>query len=44
MEPRGKKVLDPVLEDREDIDYYEGFGLKQLITKNMSGNDNVVIF
>lgn len=23
LEPRGKKVLDPVLEDREDIDYYE---------------------
>ena len=24
LEPRGKKILDPVLEDREDIDYYEG--------------------
>ena len=24
LEPRDKKILDPVLEDREDIDYYEG--------------------
>ena len=24
LEPRAKKILDPVLEDREDIDYYEG--------------------
>ena len=23
LEPRAKKILDPVLEDREDIDYYE---------------------
>jgi len=23
LEPRDKKILDPVLEDREDIDYYE---------------------
>jgi hypothetical protein len=29
LEPRGKKVLDPVLEDREDIDYYEGIGFEK---------------
>ena len=40
LEPRDKKILDPVLEDREDIDYYEGTDLLillRLLKTNLDG-------